>query len=409
MKIFSILLALLVILLYQQCGNLESASLEVSGFSTESSSVTKSAALVNPRLEVPLFESMADRRRRYFYRIPSLVVVNNNQYLVAFAEQRVASNEDSGDINVVYRISFDHGKNWTKIFKACEMSRDTCGNPTAVVDQKTGIIHLFMMSNPGHKAQNHPEKPRFEEGDRRVLYRQAHFVEQELKWTAIEDLTDSLQPSGTRMDVIGPGVGIQLGAGPHKGRLIVPAAHRSFISDNGGRNWRMSNTTMPRLSSESSVVELDNGRILRNDRSMGRNRCQKDEDGHLVPGSVLCRRSISFSNDQGDRFTTPSIDNRLFDPIAQGSMLKYATGHIFFANCSSTVRRRNLVIQKTLDGKTWFSKNRIDASCGYSSMAKTRDYHLAILYERKGKNAHLWDGKVPQDLIFKKFKLNDLK
>lgn len=362
------------------------------------------------RAETVLFQSLSDKGKRYYYRIPSLVVINKSKTVVAFAEQRVGSNADSGDINVVYRISHDHGQSWSRIFRICELQKNTCGNPTAVVDQKTGKIHLFMMSNPGNKAQRHETKPPFGVGDRRVRYLTAKVNKRGvLSFSPLRDFTRHLQPSGTAMDVIGPGVGIQLTQSRYKGRLVIPAAHRTFISDNHGRTWRMSRSIMPKTSSESAIVELDDGTIFRNDRSMGANRCKKDENGKLLPGSPKCRRSVSWSENGGDYFTDPSINHRLFDPIAQGSMLRYAPGHIFFANCASTEKRRYMTIQKTLDGKKWFAAKRIDKSCGYSSMAKTRDYHVAILYERRRHSRYRNPKANPLDLVFKKFKLREFK
>ncbi len=357
----------------------------------------------------PLFVSRSDQRGRYFYRIPSLVTVNKNRYLVAFAEQRVAHNQDSGDINVVFRVSYDDGKNWSSIHKACELGRDTCGNPTAVVDQRTGVIHLFMNSNPGHKSQFHEDPARrFASGDRKILYRQARFEGKSLKFSPLEDLTGHLQPAGTKMDMVGPGVGIQLSHRKHQNWLLIPAARRTLISKDGGESWEMS-SLMPNLSSESAIAELDNGVIYRNDRSTGRNKCRKDDQGNLLPGSPLCRRSISFSENSAQSFSTPSISHRLFDPIAQGSLLRYSQGRIFFANCASTKNRSKLTIRMGSNGRSWPISKRIDSSCGYSSMAKTRDYHVGILYERKGIHADSWRGedrKVPQDLMFRKFKLS---
>jgi hypothetical protein len=68
-----------------------------------------------------LFASVSDQNMRYYYRVPSLVTVNNGGYVVAFAEQRVADNDDYGDINVVYRVSLDHGETWTPIRRVCEL------------------------------------------------------------------------------------------------------------------------------------------------------------------------------------------------------------------------------------------------------------------------------------------------
>lgn len=209
-------------------------------------------------------------------------------------------------------------------------------------------------------------------------------------------IAEKLQPFGTKMDMVGPGVGIQLSQGRHKGRLVIPAARRIFVSDDRGNTWHQSKSIMPNLSSESSVMELDDGTIVRNDRATGAYKSTK-------------RRVLAFSKDGANSFSKPTVKNNLYDPTVQGSMLRYSQGNMFMTNCASTVRRRYLTIKRTTDGKKWSFSKRVDAKCGYSSMAKTRDYNVAILYERESANSHLWDGKVPQDIVFKKFKLAELK
>ncbi len=413
-RVFTLFVSLLLL---QACGNqVIDQKLLNKNLSDQSSLTDDSVSILSNNYEQVIFRSISDSRRRYFYRIPSLVTVNSNRYILAFAEERVANNTDSGDINVVVKVSYNDGDEWTRKIRVCELGGDTCGNPTAVVDQRNGHIHLFMMSNDGDREQFHKNPSmRFRERDRRIRYRKLWFSGRTLRMGPLYDLTDphpkapqGLYLSGMKMDLIGPGVGIQLRNNPHKNRLVIPSAHRVFISDDGGNSWRLGDNSLSRRSSESSIVELDNGTIFRNDRSSGVNKCLKDSEGNYLPGSPPCRRSLSWSQNKGESFTTPSISNRLYDPIAQGSMLYYSSGNIFFANCDSTVNRRNMTIRKTTTGNNWFSSNRIDASCGYSSMAKTRDYHLAIIYERKSSNWNLNPSQKPQDIVFKKFRLNEL-
>ena len=65
--------------------------------------------------DVVVFQSNNDYKRGtpkakpQFFRIPSLVSIIKNKYVVAFAEERLGGNDDTGDINVVYRVSKDFG------------------------------------------------------------------------------------------------------------------------------------------------------------------------------------------------------------------------------------------------------------------------------------------------------------
>jgi len=206
-----------------------------------------------------------------FFRIPSVVTINSSRYIVAFAEERLGSNSDSGDINVVYKYSKNHGRTWSRMYRLCDLGTDTCGNPTAVVDQSTGMIHIFMNGNKGYKRQFRPKnnRERIGRGDRWVLYSRGQFNRGHLSFDRIRNVTRQLQPSNFTFDIVGPGTGIDIERGPHKGRLVIPALRRTIYSDNGGRTWRMSSVNPSRLGTETAIAELFDGALFRSDRMHG--------------------------------------------------------------------------------------------------------------------------------------------
>src|SRR5690606_1601437 len=67
------------------------------------------------------------------YRIPSIIRTNNGT-LIAFCEGRMANNKDYGNINLVYKRSFDNGATWTGLDEVVGKGLGTWGNPTAVTD-----------------------------------------------------------------------------------------------------------------------------------------------------------------------------------------------------------------------------------------------------------------------------------
>ena len=82
------------------------------------------------------------------FRIPSIIKTNNHT-LVAFAEGRKHNSGDYGDINVVYKRSFDNGATWTDLGEVAASGNGTWGNPTAVYDSSpdmgpNGRLWLFM-------------------------------------------------------------------------------------------------------------------------------------------------------------------------------------------------------------------------------------------------------------------------
>lgn len=394
--------------------------------------------LTNRRF-VTVFQSEPQRPK--YYRIPSVVTAKENNYIIAFAEERIANgNKDSGDINIVYRVSTDHGETWGSLVRVCEVQKDTCGNPTAVVNQLTGTIHLFMNSNKANKvnadkAEN--EEDKVKQGDRKIFYMKGKFVsagsavpsgyhrieylqndvskvsnkvidrnEPTIYWTSRQDLTEKLQIYNEAWDAIGPGVGIQLETGDKKGRLVIPALRRSFYSDNDGESWKVSAQLSTKSGSETAIAELhSDGIVYRNDR----------------PSSnfgKLKRRAVTIGKD-GEIYADYIPDNSLLDPVCEGSLLRYTKDHVIFANCASAERRKLLTLRLSngklegtkADTLNFFNKKaiRVDEECGYSSLTKTRDYHIGILYERPASDRKVYiDGiKAPKDIVFKKYQLTD--
>src|SRR5690349_9802666 len=67
------------------------------------------------------------------FRIPSIIKTKNNT-LIAFAEGRRWSPSDYGDINTVFKRSFDNGATWTALGEVAASGNGTWGNPTSVYD-----------------------------------------------------------------------------------------------------------------------------------------------------------------------------------------------------------------------------------------------------------------------------------
>ncbi len=80
------------------------------------------------------------------YRIPSLVVTTAGTVL-AFCEGRTQW-RDTCEIHLLLRRSFDGGLTWSEPQVVARQKDTTCGNPCAVVEQKSGAILLAFCKNP---------------------------------------------------------------------------------------------------------------------------------------------------------------------------------------------------------------------------------------------------------------------
>ena len=75
--------------------------------------------------------------------------VNMKGTVLAFAEARKNNCGDAGDIDLVVKRSEDGGRTWGVLQVVWNDSTNTCGNPTPVVDEKTGAIVLLSTWNIG--------------------------------------------------------------------------------------------------------------------------------------------------------------------------------------------------------------------------------------------------------------------
>jgi sialidase-1 len=304
------------------------------------------------------------------FRIPSIVRTNNGT-LIAFAEGRKNGPGDYGDINLVYKRSTDHGVTWSGLLEVVGVGPGTWGNPTAVYDAdkgENGRVWLFMCWNSG----DIDEWSDFNSwGDRRVYV--SYSDDHGLTWSAQKDMTSTLTPTNYTWDAVGPGIGIQT-VFDHPGRLIVPAKGRNIYSDDHGTTWKYA--PIPGGTDEGTIVELLDGKLLRNDR----------------PGTTIWettkKRLRSVGTIEGG-FPAWTADPALTEPKCEASIVRYNTpapARIIFLNPNDPDQRCNMTVRISYDdGKTWplsravFGWNTCDypnitiAKGGYSSMIKTAD------------------------------------
>jgi sialidase-1 len=301
------------------------------------------------------------------FRIPSLVRTPNGT-LVAFAEGRVHHSADHGDIDLVYKRSSDGGRTWSALRSVVRVGAGTWGNPTAVVDERNGKIWLFMSWNADNKSLTGEGRTKKinKWGDRRVYLSSSS--DAGLTWTTPKNLTPALLPKGYTWDAIGPGVGIQTRSGPNPGRLVVPALGRNIFSDDGGRTWK--DKRIPRGTSEGSIVEMQDGTLVRNDRGVS-------PVWRKAPRRWVSRGSIE------EGFSRFQPDGTLVDARVQGSILRFPgdRSRILFLNPASTTQRCRMRLRISYDdGHTWpvgrplHDAPNAPSSCerdkgGYSSMA----------------------------------------
>jgi len=321
------------------------------------------------------------------YRIPALLVTEAGTVL-AFVEGRRDSARDHGDIDVLVRRSRDGGDTWSPPQIVADLGRDTCGNPTVVQDRDTGTIWLLLSGNLGDDDEG--AVIRGESRDTRRAYVTTS-TDEGASWSPPREITAQVKTAEMRWYGTGPGVGIQLRDGPHRGRLLVPGDHsypdpdgdlrgapaafggHVLYSDDHGATWQLGGVIRPRVA-EPQVAELADGRggLLANLRTYaGRN-----------------RRTQATSDDGGATWTWPRDQRALVEPVCQASLLRYSwpdevTGDLLlFANPASR-RRENLAVRASADGGASWPRARAIHSgpAAYSCLARLPDDRIACLYE----------------------------
>lgn len=313
------------------------------------------------------------------FRIPALIVSPEGT-LLAFAEARKNHSGDSGDIDLVLKRSMDQGKNWSKMAVIWNDGENTCGNPCPVVDESTGRIWLPLTWNHG-KDSAKQMRNRTGRDTRRVYM--SYSDDDGLTWQEPYEITETTKDPEWTWYATGPGNGIQLKRGPHKGRLVIPCDHNveldgkvvrrahAIYSDDHGKTWQFSQPIGVKTN-ECAVVELTDGRLLMNMRSYHGEHC----------------RAIAFSKDGGKTWSAESLDPSLIEPVCQASLIRVETpqsGLLLFSNPASKKREKMTVRLSQDDGKTW-SASRLVApgKAAYSSLAALSNGSVGLLYERDG-------------------------
>jgi sialidase-1 len=332
------------------------------------------------------------------YRIPSLIVTKKGTVL-AFAEGRKNSRSDTGDIDIVLKRSTDGGQTWSAQQVVWDDGANTCGNPCPVVDEKTGTIWLLLTHNLGEDNEKQI-KAKSSKQSRTVWVCKS--TDDGRNWSKPIEITKEVKDPDWGWYATGPGVGIQIKHGPHKGRLVIPSDHsylapeqttptsammpieygsHSFHSDDGGKTWQLGGLIRPKMN-ECQVVELADGKgtLLMDMRSyFGRS-----------------RRAHSFSADGGETWSDPVDHPELIEPVCQASILRYTwpsknqKSRILFSNPAHDKRRINMIVRMSYDeGKTWpVAKVLHPEATAYSNLAILRDQTIACLYERGTTNSY---------------------
>jgi len=237
-------------------------------------------------------------------------------------------------------------------------------------------------------------------------------------WSAPQDITPMVKADWMKFLGVGPGVGITLRTGPHKGRIVVPVyttnranhlngsqSSRIIYSDDHGKTWHMGggvndnrtlydgtvvdSSTMSNYyaqNTEASVVQLNNG------------------DLKLFMRGLTEDLQVATSHDGGltwdnnvERYDVPDV----YVQMAATHTVQNGKEYILLANANGPGRKNGYirVARVEEDGQlTWLHHHLIqEGEYAYNSLQQIGPDEFGLLYE------HHAPGGVPYTLSYKKF------
>ncbi len=319
------------------------------------------------------------------YRIPAVIKAANGT-LLAFCEGRKSAGGDSGNIDLLLKRSSDGGRTWSATQVIWDDADNTCGNPCPVLDESTGTLWLLLTHNLGVDRER-DIAARTGKGTRTVWV--AHSKDHGASWTTPVEITSTTKDPSWTWYATGPGVGIQIKHGAHKGRLVIPCDHNyddpaeqkhlsgshAIYSDDQGKTWKLSSPIRPRVN-ECQVAELFDGRgtLLMNMRSnYGRN-----------------LRTHSTSTDGGSNWTAPKDVPQLVEPVCQASLIRHEGAKLLLFSNPPAKTRIQLTVKSSGDnGETWRDVALLHPGpSAYSCLVELGPDSAGCLYERGEKRAY---------------------
>ena len=331
------------------------------------------------------------------YRIPGLVTTNNGTLIAVYDIRRNSSTDLQGDIDVGMSRSVNGGQSWEPMKVIMDLGNwgglseeeNGIGDPSVLVDKKTNTIWVAGIWAHGHKNRRNwtESKPGLNPSQTSQLML-VKSTNDGKTWSDLFNITSQIKKEEWPLLLQGPGKGITLS----DGTLVFPAQYKDdahipystiIWSKDHGLTWDIgtgakSNTT------ESQVIELDNGNLMLNMRD---NRNREDK-------SDLNGRSVAISSDLGKTWVENNKSKGvLIEPVCMASIIKdeFEINNtiqklVLFSNPASKYQRRNISIRLSFDdGQTWPDKytTLLDEGIGrgYSCMTKVDEQHIGILYE----------------------------
>ncbi len=401
-----------------------------------------------------IFNPLTDGMGYHNYRIPSLLATQKGT-LLAIMEGREDMNFDHAKNDIVLKRSSDNGKTWSLPRVIQDAGDNVVMNPVMVqaIDGTIIMTYIYFPEkrHSGNRAHGVREVDPGLTGDTIEKVFVIRSKDDGLTWSSPTEITQIAKSSkNTLYSICGPGVGITLTKGKHKGRVIIPMSETlkvkeekisnnyALYSDDKGISWTHGKSCPPSKDgktggNEIQMIELEGGAILASVRSKG-------------------NRLLSRSHDGGQTWEALQDHKELIDTGCMSPLLRYSWKdgnepgvliHIGVTGRPEGRKRGKSILAMSYDdGKTWpVQKELYSKNFDYSSLALLNNGNIGMLaeYDFNGDRAKIkfaefnleWiksnkpsisltkaviqpdiyfkthpDHRIPTDMVIQKFKLD---
>lgn len=229
-------------------------------------------------------------------------------------------------------------------------------------------------------------------------------------WSKPIDLNIQVKEEWMRFIGSGPGVGIQLKNGIHKGRLLYPIYYTNgaslfscalIYSDDHGKTWQRGKSPNDHRKMISEDTNSENLGQDVHRYELTENQVVELHDGTLV---LFMRNHFgngrvakAESHDGGETWGEISFVEELINPVCQFSVIRYndlkqpEKDMLIFVGPDSETKRAKGTVKVSLDGgQTWpYAKVVEEGPFMYSSVTQLENGNLGILYESEEKKTGL--------------------